>query len=83
MVVLLFTEAIKFDERLETAYFKPSGTAVLLKCSATGKPQPDISWRFERTRLPQSKCFKMAREKGESPAYIGCTPLLLYRLYFM
>ena len=67
MPFLLFTEAIKFDEGLETAYFKPSGTSVLLKCSATGKPAPDISWRFERMRLPDSKCFIMAREDGIHP----------------
>ena len=51
----LSAEEIEFT-KLETSVTYEAGNSALITCSATGKPKPQMSWRFHNRKITFGKC---------------------------
>jgi len=46
----VYAEEIEFS-KLETKMTFEAGSSALIACSATGKPMPEMSWRFNSQKI--------------------------------
>jgi len=50
----MYAEEIEFS-KLETELTFEAGSSALVACSATGKPKPEMSWRFNSQKITFGK----------------------------